>query len=191
MNGKKFYQILACIVGEDNAELYSKRFGPLDEPQNDTILNYEALAVYAYSTELLWHQQINDELWSGNPSPEVAAFTAVLNGVLAKLPPHTLNRGVVYRGYNTENIDEFLTKYALGSKIHFPAFTSASFREELAFGGNILFTIRTLTGKAIWYLAAKFDEYEVLIPAGTTFNVLNVERRANRAVIALEEVDGR
>jgi hypothetical protein len=189
VNGHTFYRCLERIVGEESAARYARRFGPLDNSHSGgTVLNYEALAVYAYSTELTWHERINSELWSGNPTADVVLFTDVLNGTLAKLPPYLLNSRVVYRGFKADNLDTFLRRYRLGHQVTFPAFTSASFKQELAFGGNVLFTIRTLTGKAIWYLTANFDELEVLIPSGRSFRVVDVDRHPDAAVINLDEL---
>ena len=176
-------------MGEEAAARYARRFGPLDDSHSGgTVLNYEALAIYAYSTELTWHERINSELWRGDPSADVVLFTSVLNSTLTKLPPYLLNSRVVYRGFKADNLDAFLRRYRVGHQVTFPAFTSATFKRELAFGGNVLFTIRTLTGKAIWYLAANFDEMEVLIPSGRSFRVIDVERHSEAAVISLDEL---
>lgn len=189
MDGSKFLEHLAKIVGEDNATLYSKRFGPLDETQHDEILNFEALAFYVYTTSLNWHDLINDQLWSGAPSPEVCVFRDVLNHALQKLAIHKSNGGVVYRGYNASHLQSFLERYKPGSTIHFLGFTSAAFREEHAFGGNVLFIIRALTARAVWFLSANFHECEVLIPAGRNFAVMSTIHQRDRAVVSLEELE--
>lgn len=189
MDGKDFFAHLSAIVGADNASLYAKRFGPLNEKQYGDILNFEALAFYAYTTSLHWHDLINEQLWSGTPGPDFIVFRDVLNHALHKLPVHNANGGVVYRGYDVPDLQMFLRRYEPGSAIHFPGFTSAAFKEEHAFGGNVLFIIRALTARAVWYLSANFHEYEVLIPAGRNFAVMSTIRYGNRAVISLEELE--
>jgi hypothetical protein len=180
---------LQKIVGEDAAKRYASRFGPLESSQSGgEILNYEALSIYAYSTELTWHQRINTELWSGTPSEEVLLFTSVLNQTLAKLPPYLLNNRIVYRGYHCDDIAALASSYQNAGTVRFLGFTSATFDPKLAFGGNVFFTIRTLTGKAIWYLAASYAEFEVLIPSGRSFSVSKIDSRERRPAIDLEEL---
>jgi len=187
MDGDTFINCLEQIVGKDSANRYAQQFGNLDEPFTDTLLNYEGLAFYAYSTELNWHERINRELWSDSPGADVVTFAKVLDTALGKLPPYALNDRIVYRGYNCDDLDRFLASYPLASRVHFRGFTSATFRQELAFGGNVLFIIKTSTGRAIWHLAANYDEFEILIPSRRHFMVLQVERRSASAVIFLEE----
>ncbi len=188
MDISEFWRCLCNIVGEQNAIFYSKRFLSLDAIFHNNILNYEALAFFAYSTGLNGHERINAELWSGVPSPEVRTFSVVLNEALAKLPRFTMNGGTVFRGYRTEDLSALVSRYPVGEIAAFPGFTSASFKQEGAFGANVLFIIRALTARAIWYVSANFGEFEVLIPAGRTFRVLHVEVRNARAVITLEEL---
>jgi hypothetical protein len=99
------------------------------------------------------------------------------------------NEGLVYRGLQVEELEQFLAHYAVGTKIPFPAFTSEAFKESSAYNGNVLFTIRSLTARAIWYLAASFDyhQHEILIPAGRSFDVVAVQQSSGRAVIVLEQ----
>ena len=166
------------------------RFGPLDHAFSiENVLNYEALAFYAYSTELNYYEIINRELWSENATQDVLLFEEVLNGALAKLTPYVLNDRVAYRGYSAPDLAAFVRNYQPGATVVFRGFTSASFREDMAFGGNVLFIIRTLTGKAIWHLAAKYEEFEVLVPSGKKFEILNVEfQQRDRVLIYLEEL---
>jgi hypothetical protein len=188
MDGEKFFDHLSAIVGANNARLYSKRFGPLNDKQYGEILNFEALAFYVYTTSLNWHNLINDQLWSDAPTLDVCAFRDVLNNALLKLPVHRTNGGIVYRGYHASDLRSFLERYEPGSTVHFPGFTSAAFKEEHAFGGNVLFIIRALTARAVWFLSANFHECEVLIPAGRDFAVMSTIHQGNRAVISLEEI---
>ncbi|TIS65600.1 MAG: hypothetical protein E5W92_19850 [Mesorhizobium sp.] len=188
MNGKVFLECVAKIVGIETAERYAKRIGDLDKPHTNTILGYEALAFYVYSTGVSWHDHINGSLWSGNASPEVLQFVDVLNRALGKLPPYVLNEGLVYRGYRTDDAEALAARYTVGQVVRFPGFTSAAFREEDAFYGNVLFTIRALTARRIWFLAADYYENEVLIPAGRSFQVVDVTTSYGRAAIFLDEL---
>lgn len=188
MNGKAFLECVAKIVGAETADRYASRFGDLDEPHTETILGYEALAFYVYSTGVAWHDHINGSLWSGNPSREVLQFANVLNRALGKLPPYVLNEGLVFRGYRTVDAEAFAARYKVGEVVRFPGFTSAAFREDDAFYGNVLFTIKALTARRIWFLAADYEENEVLIPAGQSFQIVGVRASHGRAAIFLDEL---
>jgi hypothetical protein len=98
----------------------------------------------------------------------------------------------VYRGYNTRDLDAFSSQYVQGETVKWPAFTSASFSEAGAFGGNVLFIIRALSARAIWWLSPNFHEEEALLPADCSFRVIDKEFQsvgdANvKVVIVLQE----
>lgn len=186
--GEKFYRSLVNIVGKDNAQLYLRKFRPLDSRQHDNLLKYEALAFYVYTTGLNWHQIINEQLWSGRPSTDVREFEKVLNNALAKLPLYRARNGVVYRGYRATDLNEVSEKYLIGDNVTFPGFTSASHLESEAFGGNILFVIKSLTARPLWYLSANFGEYEVLIPSRKTFRIIDLVKKPEKIAIFLEEL---
>ena len=189
MNGRDFFQCVTTIVGPGNAERYATKFGDLDGllSEDNGILNYEGLAFYVYTTSLSWHYKINAELWGENPSYCVLMFREVMNKTLEKLVIYKNNGGLIYRGYKAANLEEFLTRYEVGKLVHFPGFTSAAFKEENAFGGNVFFMIRSLTARSVWFLAADFMETEVLIAAGKDFLVVDKTADQGRAVITLEE----
>ena len=185
----RFYAALVEIVGTENARSYSGRFMPLGGPLTGTLYNFEGLAFYVYTTGLNWHEYLNAELWKESPNPNCLVFRDVLNAALEKIPLYRARDGLVFRGFQTRNIDEFLEGYKAGRTIVFPGFTSASFAQDHAFGGNVLFIIKALTARAAWYVAAAFHEYEVLIPAGRLFHVRDVQRTAARAVILMDEIE--
>ncbi|UCI26532.1 ADP-ribosyltransferase domain-containing protein [Mesorhizobium sp. B2-8-5] len=187
MNGDAFLECVAKIVGTETAERYAKGFRDLDRPYTDTILGYEALAFYVYSTGVAWHDHINGSLWKGEASSEVLQFTDVLNNALGKLPPYALHGGLVYRGYRTLDVDDFVARYSVGKVMQFPGFTSAAVRGEEAYFGNVLFTIKALTARRIWFLAA-YDENEVLIPSGRSFQVVESTVSEGKAAIFLDEL---
>jgi hypothetical protein len=168
----------------------------LDDSFHEDITNTEALAFYVYSTANGWHSYINEQLWTGRPHYDVASFAEVLNSGLRKLAAIKGKQGTVYRGYNTEDIDGFSDQYQLDQTITFPAFTSASFTEAGAFGGNVLFIIRALSARAIWFLSPNFQEEEALFPTECRFVVVDkefhsVEEEHVKLVIVLEEIEDR
>jgi hypothetical protein len=168
----------------------------LDEEFHDQITNTEALAFYVYSTANGWHTYINAELWSGNPHPDVMAFAEVLNSGLRKLAPIRGANGTVFRGYNAKDLETFAAQYVEGQEVTFPGFTSASFKEAGAFGGNVLLIIRALNARAIWFLSPNFHEEEALLPTDCKFQVVDrefqvVEGQSVKLVVILQEITTR
>lgn len=145
MRGSEFLDVLRRLIGADEtARCLSKicNLEALDDKFHDQITNLEALAFYVYSTANGWHSYVDEQLWSGSPNRDVVVFAQVLNSALSKIVAITGKQGTVYRGYNTHDLDAFSTQYVQGEIVRFPAFTSASFSEAGAFGGNVLFIIR-------------------------------------------------
>lgn len=168
----------------------------LDDLFHDQITNAEALAFYVYSTANGWHTYINQQLWSGRPTPDVLAFAGVLNAGLGKIVAIAGKQGTVYRGYNADELNDFAGKYPEDGVVTFPAFTSASFSESGAFGGNVLFIIRALSARSIWWLSPNFHEEEALLPTGCTFRVIDKEFQSigaerGKLVIVLQETSKR
>lgn len=178
MRGYEFLEVLRRLIGiNEAARCLSKicALEALDERFHDKITNLEALAFYVYSTASGWHSYINGQLWSGSPSRDVVAFAQVLNRALSKIVAITGKQGTVYRGYSTHDLDAFSAQYVQGEIVRFPAFTSASFSEVGAFGGNVLFIIRALSARAIWWLSPNFHEEEALLPTDCSFRVVDKE----------------
>jgi hypothetical protein len=124
----------------------------------------------------------------------VQAFASILDGGLRKITPISGKSGTVYRGYRTSDLSAFAARYAPNSEVNFPAFTSASFSEAGAFGGNVLFIIRALSGRAIWWLSPNFHEEEALLPTGCRFVVVDRQVRtggpeSDKLVVILQEID--
>jgi hypothetical protein len=188
MTSGEFFAALAMITGQANADLYARKFRPFDAHFHNDVLNYEALAFFVYTTALEWYETINSELWSDNPHEAVKVFAEVLNSGLRKLPSYKANKSVVYRGYQSPDIAAFSRQYAVGSVITFPGFTSATFHDESAFGGNVFFTIKSLNARVIWYMAADYHEHEVLFPTDCRFRVMENEVRNGRLFLLLEEL---
>lgn len=195
MLGADFLLVLDRLIGaEESARCVRKICAPdaLDEKFLDEITNAEAVAFYVYSTANGWHSYINEQLWSGTPSRDVAAFAEVLNGGLGKIVAIAGVQATVYRGYDARDLTAFGSRYVEGRIVDFPGFTSASFSETGAFGGNVLFIIRALSARAIWWLSPNFHEEEALLPANSRFQVIDKELKRDgndvRLVIVLQEI---
>ncbi len=195
MRGPEFLELLGRLIGvPETARCLGKICSreALDERFHGEITNAEALAFYIYSTANGWHSYINEQLWSGNPNPDVAGFAQVLNSGLGKMVPITGKQGTVYRGYRTSDLDAFDAQYLQDQIIRFPAFTSASFAQAGAFGGNVLFIIRALSARAIWWVSPNYHEEEALLPTDCSFKVVDKEfqfvgNERVRLVIVLQE----
>jgi hypothetical protein len=193
--GTNFLVVLERLIGaRETARCLAKicRSEELDKLFHDQITNTEALAFYIYSTANGWHSYINEQLWSGSPSPDILAFAEILNTGLGKIAAIGGKQATVYRGYNTDDLAAFGAHYPLDQIIRFPAFTSASFAENGAFGGNVLFIIRALSARAIWWLSPNFHEEEALLPTNCSFRVVDKEiqyagEQPSRLVIVLQE----
>lgn len=178
MRGSELLDVLRRLIGiDETARCLSKicNVEALDNKFHDQITNLEALAFYVYSTANGWHSYINEQLWSGSPNPDVVAFAEVLDSALAKIVAITGKPSTVYRGYSTHDLDAFSTQYVQDEIVRFPAFTSASFSEAGAFGGNVLFIIRALSARAIWWLSPNFHEEEALLPTNCSFRVVDTQ----------------
>ena len=198
MVGLDFLGVLGRLIGgQETARCLAKICRPaaIDQKFHNDITNYEALALYVYSTANGWHSYINQQLWSGAPSIEVVQFAEVLNGALGKLVPIAGKSASIYRGYETTNIADFSARYVEGGNVTFPGFTSASFSEAGAFGGNVLFIIRALSARSIWWLSPNFHEEEALLPTDCNFRVVDKQSQSRgnttKLVIVLQELNQR
>ena len=197
--GSEFLDVLRRLIGvAETARCLGKicNSEALDDNFHDQITNFEALAFYVYSTANGWHSYINEQLWSGTPDRDVVAFAQVLNSALSKIVAITGKPATVYRGYLTNDLDAFSTQYVQDQIVRFPAFTSASFSEAGAFGGNVLFIIRALSARAIWWLSPNFHEEEALFPTDCSFRVVGREFQSvgntyDKLVIILQETTKR
>ncbi|HLZ05063.1 MAG TPA: ADP-ribosyltransferase domain-containing protein [Bradyrhizobium sp.] len=156
-----------------------------DPAEPNGLSSAERLAIWIYSsTDQHWYERINGELWSPSCSTEVQQFSEILNVALRKLPTHD---GIVHRGYYAADLDEFCETYDVGIVVRWPGFTSTSAVREEAFPGNVLFTIRSYSGRILGLYADKPSEREILFPSGTRYRVTFMERDDDVVVIELEE----
>jgi NAD:arginine ADP-ribosyltransferase len=199
VRGSEFLDLLRRLIGIDETVRCLNKIchaESLEEQFHEQITNSEALAFYVYSTANGWHSYINAQLWSGDSDPDVKAFAEVLNAALGKIVAITGKSATVFRGYDADDLVEFGLKHVEGSVVEFPAFTSASFSEAGAFGGNVLFIIRALSARAIWWLSPNFHEEEALLPTGCLFQVvdkesLSADGQLAKLVIILQEMTKR
>jgi len=145
------------------------------------------LAIWIYTTPNDWHRQINEALWRRSPPGEIVVFARILNDALRKLPPVMRT---VYRGWHSKSLDAFLRAYRVGHVVVWPGFTSTTRTAEKAYIGNVLFRIRSLTGRSLHGVGAEESEEEVLFMAATRFLVSEMSARSDGvALVDLAEVE--
>lgn len=189
LDGNRFLSIAGRVVGPNAAEACARKIGDLDAAHYpNEIFGYEALALYLYTSTVGWHDEIDRALASERPDRDVSVFAAVLNGAIRKLPPYRWRNGLVFRGQRSDDLQRLLADNPVGSVRLLPGFMSAALKAESAFGGNVLFIIRGLNARAIWFLAASFREDEVLFPARTRLRVERQDVYDGRAVLLMQEV---
>ena len=182
-------QALQHIVGEVSYETACVRLG-LSADWRDPIFgrtDLERLAIWIYTTPNDWHRQINESLWRRSPPGDYAIFAQILNDALRKLPSVART---VYRGWQSNSLDEFLRTYQVGRVFDWPGFTSITRSAEKAYIGNVLFRIRSLSGRSMHGVGAEESEEEVLFMAATRFVVSEISVRGDGVVLVdLAEVD--
>ena len=67
-------------------------------------------------------------------------------------------------------------------------FTSAARQPQLAYNGNVMFSIRSKSAAIIWMWSASFDLDEVVFRPGTVLEILSLEEKGGKVFIALEEI---
>jgi hypothetical protein len=158
------------IIGTSNFDAAYVRLG-LSADWRDPIFgltDLEFLAIWIYTTPNDWHRQINEALWRRSPPSETMIFARILNDALRKLP--SVMR-TVYRGWYSSSLDHFSRTYQAGHVFVWPGFTSTTRTAEKAYIGNVLFRIRSLTGRSLQGVGAEESEEEILFMAGTRFMV--------------------
>lgn len=199
VHGVEFLQVLERLIGATEATRCTRKIclvEQLDDIFLGRVANFEAVAFYVYATANGWHSAINAQLWTGEPSTDVVAFAQVLNAALEKIPPIVGTAATVYRGYHTDDPTSFGTNYPIDQRVSFPGFTSASFSQTGAFGGNVLFIIRASSARAIWWLSPNYHEEEALLPTDCHFRVIDkqietIDHEPSRLVIILQEITQR
>lgn len=138
-------------------------------------MKIKAKLIYAYTTNA--HEEINTELYSGNPSLVVSKFESLLNDVLEKIPIHI---GTVLRDYTPKiPVQEYLKEFSdlVGTeklKV-FKGFLSTSKNPKHNWNLAVKFNIQSKTGRLIENISSHAPEQEVLFPSMSAFKVLKVE----------------
>ena len=132
----------------------------------------ERFAIWIYTTPNDLHRTVNDTLWSGAFNQEITTFSTFLDSALRKLPRFL---GTVYRGSTTNLASrEFLEKYRPGEIVMWPGFASTTRNRALAYVGNVLFRIESLSGRSLYGYSADDSEEEVLFGTGARYRVADV-----------------
>ncbi len=124
-------------------------------------------------------------------SIEQAAFTAVLDRALARLPRH---EGIVWRGIVDMPQERLWHLHGRrpGEVIAMNGFTSTSRSERKAFVGRVRLRIRSLSGRRIDALSDAPQEAEVLFGRGLQYRVVATRwegrGRGKRLLVDLEEI---
>jgi hypothetical protein len=135
----------------------------------------EAKLIFAYTTHA--HDEINTELYLGNPSPAISKFEGLLNDVLEKMPIHT---GTVLRDYTPRiPVQEYLKEFSelVGTeklKV-FKGFLSTSKNPRHDWGSKVKFNIQSKTGRLIENISSHAPEQEVLFQSMSAFKVTKVD----------------
>lgn len=178
---------IISLIGKDKYDQYSswirlRGYVLTDRPMSAQ----EQVVIWTYTSDDGWYQRINEELWEHWATKEVADFAYYLNFALSKTVRF---RGLVYRGYSSDDLEDFVQGYSVGAVREFPAFTSTTKDLNQAFDGNVLFVVSTQDGGDIENLSALPAEQEVLFATHSKFRTLAKEITGNTAVIELEQVE--
>jgi hypothetical protein len=149
--------------------------GGLTSEEEQALRNYTAGENY----------ELNFILRKGYVDDVVLQRLKPIRQALAKLPAY---HGVVY--HKTIRSMDQLSEYTPGYVVSQKQFTSSSTRLEVAqeFEGNVLFIIKSKTGKLIANISEYAYEDEVLFDIGSTFKVLSREFVSGVCHIELEEL---
>jgi hypothetical protein len=149
------------LLGSDVAQYEQGRQEALSKSNPQSLSDDERLAIWFYSsTDDLWYTRVNRELWTLSPSDDIAFFAELLNAAIAKLQPES---GTVFRGYRTADLAAFLAGHRVRQTIRWPGFSSSSRILGQAFPGNVLFVIKSKTGKILGSYADRPAEAEILL----------------------------
>lgn len=155
-------------------------------PKYSFLSEAEELAMYHYTGS--GYRDLNAALRDGNPNEQQKVFQAILNSAIAKTskyklkPNETLKRGVTLTS-------EQIAAYKEGAVVRWDAFTSTSYGDDAAFGGNVVFHIKAKSGVDMTKIS-KFGkgEREVLLGSPLNVRVLSVKSLGGTTIIEVEEV---
>ena len=180
---------LQKYVEEKLADELNRIINSSDHNHITQLNEFEKTIIYHYTD--YGNDSLNEKLRNDYKMPE---FGRYLNHSLNKLPSYKL---LCYRAvpYNRSNLQKYYDAYEDGSVIVEKSFWSCSKSRLIAqmFCSSPLFIIISKRGKDIEKIS-KFggtwaqNEQEVLFMFGSKFRVLEIEEKAGRITITLEEV---
>jgi hypothetical protein len=139
----------------------------------------EAAHIVAYTG--LYYAKINSVLRKNKLSETQFSVQNILNNGLRKLPEY---KGEVQRG--TDLTSEQLDKYEVDKIGQETGFMSSSSKHS--WQGNVLFKIKSLTGRDVSSMSQHPSEHEVLFPSHTFFHVKKKYPFGDKTVIEMEEM---
>lgn len=188
MDGRAFLDLLSRIAGETTAARLAAPFGDLDRPSfPGGIAGFEALAVHAHVAEAACRDWIDAQIRSLRPSRDAQAFADVLDGALSKLPAHRTREGLAFFGASVQHPVATARRYLRDGELVLRGPTFASQKPEAAYGGNLLFLVRSRSARPVWHLSDAAGVDEVLFPCHRRFRVDMAEEGAGKAAIFLSE----
>jgi hypothetical protein len=131
----------------------------------------EAVAISMYTSQS--YREINDQLRSGNPTPEVQALGEAFTSGLAKLPSY---EGTVYRGASLP--ESVGTQYRTGNVVQEDGIMSTTWKSTEKFKDKVNYDVQiecgpNSSGKNIAMFSDKPTECEVAFPPGVRFQVID------------------
>lgn len=118
-------------------------------------------------------KKMNNILWKKRIEnfPRMEKKVERLNIALEKIHSEAI---LLHRGLNIPQ--QYIQDYQINHTVTWKGFTSTSLNYNLFFVTNIRFFIIARSAKKIWPLSPMPEEWEYLIPANTSFKVLDVKK---------------
>jgi hypothetical protein len=148
----------------------------------------ERLMIWVYSDYSEFSVTLNSVLRAGLPyASDIARLAPLLASAIRKLP---IYEGTVFRGLALpqQAQDDLIEHGRRRDVFPFFSFVSTSRTPERAFGGNVLLSILSRTGRSLQAYVADEAEQEILFLPQCQFMVLNWTFVGMRLSLLLEEV---
>lgn len=123
----------------------------------------------------------------GDLSEYFGIYKNTLNTALDKMKSFS---GIVWRGTSLNNTQmaEIVNSFENNKPIIHNFFTSSSHVKGSEFGGNVMYKIKSKTGKKIGKISEHLTENEVLFKTDTRFKITKVEKNGTDMYIEMEEI---
>ena len=165
LESSKYGDHLTSASGDKEAISFGEKIG-----MNKNEINL----IHSYTGEL--YHALNSDIRAG----KVGVTTFVKDKMNKALDKITNHKGEVYRGLSVENTDNFIKGLKSNTKgFKFDSFTSTSTSMKQASSflskgkNNVIFSIKSKTGKNIQHLSQQKSESEILFKAGTKFKFIS------------------